>query len=433
MTYYSRGHEINTISVGDNFNCIAAGTGMKCLPHSKLPISRGHVLHDWHAEVLCLRSLNHFFLEEVNKIRGEGQWLHTPQESLYIRKLSFEEREKTLGRWHRDTPDYRYTIREGVRLHMYCSEAPCGDASMELTMANQEDATPWEIAADGEGEGGLPGRGGFGQLGIVRRKPSRPDAPECRSKSCSDKLAQKQMTSVLNALASCLISPERAYLETFTVPESQYVHEAWTRCFSEKGRLKGLKDVESKGGYAFRPFKALTTRKEFQYSRRSLGPNEEQPKPSNIAMAWSPHHDETIIGGILQGCKLGNPVKDEAASKTSRWKMWQTMEADRTNGEVRTSRDYAYLKSKKRLAARRAAKLAMRSVMMQGKEWIANTGDESWPKNLKATLDKKGPAELRVADDSEDSDAVTDEAVEQAMIQENVARNMKESPPSYSS
>lgn len=293
-------------------------------------------------------------------------------------------------------------------------------------MASQEDATPWEVASDGKG--GLPGRGGFGQLGIVRRKPSRPDAPECRAKSCSDKLAQKQMTSVLNCLASLLISPERAYLESFTVPESQYVHDAWARCFGEKGRLKGLKDVETKGGYVFRPFKALTTGKEFQHSRRSLGPNGEQPKPSNIAMAWSPHHDETIIGGVLQGCKISNPVKDGAASKTSRWKMWQTMEADR-KGESCISRDYARIKAKKRLAARRAVKKAIRSVMMQDKPWISNVGDESWTLKSLEKASKMAPVELGVDSDSEDSNTVTDQAAAQAMTREIPAKNKKEHPP----
>ena len=114
-----------TPSVDDQLSTISLGTGMKCLPFNKLPAAGGKVLHDWHAEVVALRSLNHFFLQEVNMIRGEGEWLHNPQESQYIRKLSFEERKNTLGRWHRDTPDYKYTIREGVRLHMYCSEAPC--------------------------------------------------------------------------------------------------------------------------------------------------------------------------------------------------------------------------------------------------------------------------------------------------------------------
>ena len=223
-------------------------------------------------------------------------------------------------------------------------------------------------------------------------------------------------------------------METFTVPESQYVHGAWRRCFSEKGRLERLKDVEAKGGYKFSPFRALMTNKEFQYSRRSLGPNGEEPKPSNIAMAWSPHHDETIIGGILQGCKLSSPVKDEAASKTSRYKMWRTMEAKMKgvkseSDEAIFAIDYASIKSKKRLAARRKAKKAVRTAMMQGKPWIANTGDEAWALRSQEKPDKKGDAELGVEDDSEDSDAITDQAAEMAMRKEIVAKNRKESPP----
>ena len=67
------------------------------------------------------------------------------------------------------------TIRDDIRLHMYCSEAPCGDASMELTMRDQEDATPWPVGqacAEMNSEGiGLRGRGRFSELGFVRRKP----------------------------------------------------------------------------------------------------------------------------------------------------------------------------------------------------------------------------------------------------------------------
>ena len=57
---------------------------------------------------------------------------------------------------------------------MYCSEAPCGDASMELIMAAQEDPTPWAVpqAVDGNSDA-LTGRGYFSELGVVRRKPCK--------------------------------------------------------------------------------------------------------------------------------------------------------------------------------------------------------------------------------------------------------------------
>ena len=108
----------------------------------------------------------------------------------------------------------------------------------------------------------------------------------------------------------------------------------------------------------------------------------------------------------IQGCKLSNPVKDQVASKTSRWKMWQTMEADR-KGESCLARDYAGFKMKKRLAARRAAKNAIRSVMMQGKPWISNVDDDSWTLTSQEKPNRKTAVELGVDPDSEDSDAVT--------------------------
>lgn len=72
-----------------------------------------------------------------------------------------------------------YEIKEGVQIHMYCSEAPCGDASMELILAAQDDDTPWErpievVSADETFmKPTLLGRKYFSEKGIVRRKPGR--------------------------------------------------------------------------------------------------------------------------------------------------------------------------------------------------------------------------------------------------------------------
>lgn len=57
---------------------------------------------------------------------------------------------------------------------MYSSEAPCGDASMELIIEAQVDPRPWSMHDSDEGTPQmLRGRGGFAELGIVRRKPGR--------------------------------------------------------------------------------------------------------------------------------------------------------------------------------------------------------------------------------------------------------------------
>ena len=121
------------------------------------------MLHDSHAEILGIRAFNHFLVEESGRLIANRE-----RQSRYLRWRLPQEMSPQRG-------DQPLTIREEVRLHMYCSEAPCGDASMELTMRDQEDATPWlasrEYTDMGSGGPRLRGREYFSELGIVRRKP----------------------------------------------------------------------------------------------------------------------------------------------------------------------------------------------------------------------------------------------------------------------
>jgi tRNA-specific adenosine deaminase 1 len=137
---------------------------MKCLPRSKISMANGVVLHDWHAEILAIRAFNRFLIDECADLATAGLGC-----SDWLSKRPDEELTE-----HEFQP---YGIKDGVRIHMYCSEAPCGDASMELVMRSQEDATPWPVplpiaSLDGERETPqLRGRSHFSELGVVRRKP----------------------------------------------------------------------------------------------------------------------------------------------------------------------------------------------------------------------------------------------------------------------
>jgi tRNA-specific adenosine deaminase 1 len=132
---------------------------MKSLPRDKLPSAEGNVLHDSHAEVLAIRAFNSFLTNECSRITSDSNAI-----SLYIRR-------RTRAEISEAEPQ-QFEIREEVRIHMYCSDVPCGDASMELIMENQIDATPWsESSRASVNDGELMGRGHFDQLGIVRRKP----------------------------------------------------------------------------------------------------------------------------------------------------------------------------------------------------------------------------------------------------------------------
>lgn len=354
---------------------------MKCLPASKLPGAKGRVLHDWHAEVLVIRAFNHFVLQECKAIITEGK------DSPYIRR--------TISMTADDPPGSRthFCWREDVTLHMYCSEAPCGDASMELTISAQKDASPWETplpphlmpegppSSASTPELALLGRACFGQLGVVRRKPARADAPPSLSKSCSDKLALRQCTSLLISAAALLVSPAGVYLSSLVLPESQFSAAACERCFSARGRLAPLSAVaaEWEDGYGFRPFVVQTTGLEFEYSRRGPAHIEGlRYVASNIATAWSCNGlAENLIGGILQGRRQSDA---QAGSVVSRGKMWALMQGtanqvdiDRTSPTLGT---YGALKDSPGLAARIKVKGDVRREALKG--WVRNTGDEDF-------------------------------------------------------
>lgn len=358
---------------------------MKCLPASKIPSANGTVLHDCHAEVLAIRAFNHFVLQECKSILTDQA-----HNSPYVQKT---------GPGH----SHPFTWNESVTLHMYCSEAPCGDASMELVISAQgPDATPWitplpphimernglTIAGQSMAAAETPhvpelallGRACFSHLGVVRRKPARPDAPPSLSKSCADKLALRQCTSLLGSIAALLVSPEHLFLETLVLPESQYSATACERCFSPQGRMGAVKEDASwkEGGYHFRPFAVQTTGLEFAFSRRVEVENATKFVPSNLAVAWTGNGlTEGIIGGVLQGRKQTDAQGGTAVSRRRMWGLAREVAGLAALEErVPSAGTYEDLKKGNMLAQRRAVKEHVLADALRG--WVRNSGDEGF-------------------------------------------------------
>ncbi|KAK7426789.1 hypothetical protein QQZ08_006690 [Neonectria magnoliae] len=265
---------------------------------------------------------------------------------------------------------------------MYCSEAPCGDASMELTIAAQQDASPWQAPvqdrppSESEPEASLPGRAYFSQLGIVRRKPARGDAPPTLSKSCSDKIALKQCTSLLSSLTSLFIEHTNAYIHSLVLPESQHSLTACHRAFSADGRMRPITGRRWPGGYAFKEFVTETTDLEFEFSKRNVQARSDKIAASNLAAAWSRSGvEETILGGVIQGRK---PFNSKGASRMSRRGMWEMArdvasglgsQASGTSKYLRSG-TYRDIKDGLLLAQRRQIKEDVRQTALTG--WIKN-------------------------------------------------------------
>lgn len=267
---------------------------------------------------------------------------------------------------------------------------------MELIMAAQEDDSPWQLPsstlADAqtipqEAETALPGRAYFSQLGIVRRKPARGDAPPTLSKSCSDKIALKQCTSLLSSLTSLLVNPANAYIDTLVLPESQHSTIACERAFSAAGRMGSLVGKQLGEGYAFRPFKVEATTVEFEFSKRAVQARSSTISASNLAATWSASGlEETILGGVLQGRKQFDV---RGASKTSRRQMWikakelsDNLSATDAGGlmelqeHLSSASSYQDIKDGPLLAERRHVKSKVRQLSLKG--WVRNQGDSGF-------------------------------------------------------
>lgn len=342
---------------------------MKCLPASKVVQAKGNVLHDWHAEVLAIRGFNRWILEECELLarlgrEEKGQWVEWATGDPH-------EVQQTDPS---PSPRPPFKLRPDVQIHMFCSQAPCGDASMELTMASQEDATPWTNAAPSSKPEDMIGRGHFDRLGVVRRKPARPDAPVTMSKSCSDKLALKQATGLLSGTAAKLVQVDNCYLRTLVMPKAETVSEAVKRAFGREGRMKALNGWEgTKSGHQFRPFDVRTTGRKFAYSAQGA-----EAGGSNISALWTQRRQEILVNGVLQGRKQFDV---RGASITSRRGLWKlALEIAVTAGipaVISTLNKSTYMMSKEfGNSDRKEAKNAALEKALMG--WKRNDRDDDW-------------------------------------------------------
>ncbi|QRV76644.1 hypothetical protein RhiJN_04659 [Ceratobasidium sp. AG-Ba] len=174
----------------ENVHCIALGTGSKCLPHNRLP-KTGNALHDSHAEVIARRAAIRWFYQEILAARTPGA------DSPWIEK--------------QDNASRRWKMREGVRVWMYVSTLPCGDASttalainQPVEMAELKALSPMPIPEKGTT---ARGRDNYNALGWLRTKPARADAPPTISHACSDKIAFWSLVGFQGALLFQLMGP----------------------------------------------------------------------------------------------------------------------------------------------------------------------------------------------------------------------------------
>ncbi|KAF5283149.1 hypothetical protein FQA39_LY17407 [Lamprigera yunnana] len=216
----------------NDFQVVALGTGSKCIGKAKMS-SKGDILNDSHAEIICRRAFLRYVYEELKKRNGDV--------------FKVDSNDCLLNSW--------------IMFHFFTTHMPCGDAAIfskqssdefgEIVQPLQTDYEEAETKRRKVVCGDIYRTGAkcllqstiqdahssgaeYHQLGAVRTKPGRGDPT--LSLSCSDKLAKWCHVGIQGALLS-LIVKNPICLSSFTVAgDTPFSKESLSRAIY--GRLK---------------------------------------------------------------------------------------------------------------------------------------------------------------------------------------------------
>ena len=195
-------HRLRVLVVTTGNKC-AAGSAVKRQVESD---TRGHVLRDSHAEVLARRAL-------VRLLYADLLHLHTGS-SIHADAPAAVASAPSLLELRTDTPrgEPRFQLKGSLRVHLYVSDAPCGDASIyPLNAALPAGAPGMNFTGAKAVRGGELCREPDRQAtGVLRLKSMRSDLRESDRSACmccSDKLARWAVTGVQGRLLGQFVSP----------------------------------------------------------------------------------------------------------------------------------------------------------------------------------------------------------------------------------
>lgn len=320
---------------------ISIATGVKALPDAFLHRSDGKMVHDCHAEILALRAFNAVILDHISYMKS-----HPNSENGLLDRTSKSE---------------VYHFKDNWELAIYISALPCGDASMDLLC--QDDALN-EMQKDDSIQYLNPqvttivrGRFNYFKRQVVRTKPGRFDSPVTFSKSCSDKLCQRQVTSILNSMTWSLMDGPVYLKYLVTSPVTDYLKI----CFQD--RVRHLPNV---------PLKCLPCFHQFEHDRHSH--KEEPSSMSSVKLFLS--NGGTVEQAILNGLKNGfytkgnKPLRrncEPIVSRYAQWQLFKTLKPEFTQ--------YRYLQFKSTLRDRKKLIETCRQ-QLSSEGWIATRKDD---------------------------------------------------------
>lgn len=310
-------------TVLERIEIVSLATGTKSLPVSALSKCEGLILHDSHAEILALRGFNRWLLTEMRQILESDLY-----SSAWLEFIARKDENHDVSQISSTFP---FRLRKGVEVSLFSTEAPCGDASMELLMSATEaagrDVTPWPTTTavqDASVSQLPPGRGCFSNLGALRRKPARADAEISMSKSCTDKLMLKQFTGLPAFPADLFLEPSsETFLKRMVVYEDRWNEEGYSRAFGADGRLTELSPMtQQKDSERVRFFEFDTLPQDFvrfEFEKAAESSDGGKTRASNVSALWiaGPKGTTGVVEVILNGVKQGFKQFDHRDRKGS--------------------------------------------------------------------------------------------------------------------
>ncbi|KAI0698620.1 adenosine deaminase editase [Cytidiella melzeri] len=262
---------------------ISLGTGSKCLPAHKLQRG-GDIVHDSHAEILARRGAVRFFLEEIGRVVA-SVWIEREDEG-------------------------KFRLRKGVRVHLYISTPPCGDASTRYLASFQDEAMAAlkdsGLRSDLAAGTAARGRDNYLLYGVLRTKPGRADSPPTLSMSCSDKIASWSVLGVQGALAARVLMP--IYIDEVILGEVSEGMRDTVRADCERALWKRLQEIEESAlrtGYSLHRPRVSFTSFPFAHAKSTLSACLlDNPSSCNDSLCWiagSLKSSEVLINGLRRG------------------------------------------------------------------------------------------------------------------------------------
>ncbi|KAJ7873356.1 adenosine deaminase/editase [Mycena olivaceomarginata] len=281
---------------------ISLATGTKCLPANRLPAD-GESLHDSHAEVLARRGAVRWFLEEIRRCQD------APSQSEWIHRCD----------------DGRYALKPAVRMSLYVSTVPCGDASMRfLSTSQDEQMAALKALAATRSPGPDPvvitrGRANYALFGALRTKPGRADAPSTASMSCSDKIASYSFLGIQGALGSRFLRP--LYIHSVIIGEVPAELQPVVRDDCERAVWRRLEGILDCGEYSLHRPAIQFTPLPFVHSRTTTPDVGGSCNDSLWWIADSSNPAEVLINGFKRGVAPKHRHREQSRPQACRKSM----------------------------------------------------------------------------------------------------------------